>query len=495
MGRTSGDKCKLGKEWIDKLDLSYVCRTFHGQILVCNCICKLLHEEFVTIKEYFKNLVDVFWLEDYHLANRTKPEEIGTCLGHFLLPSCTLNSQRPEFQFKIGEKYYTFCLPTLTKMFGLNQKSCTFARNVLTNKHAIGLNLLKIATQVNIKNDQFEIIFGNFRDVFGHQVVPVSPCNPQSVTLVETKLKGLIIQLDDDAQIALEYINRNHCPLYKKLDPVSHGGENIRFGPPKGLEQWQSFDKHPAMKKLPEQIKESMKCLWGLQNKVFKYKPSFIFSELTAERDNIPQKAHMDYDPNVMKWERENLQCYSCIGITPLHPDGCMIVVWTEGIRKKFRTTEEIEFDEKRSKKKINPKPGQYFLYIPKGTMLILPGDTIHAGGFCFGSRLEYPSAKNIQFQNHRLHFFFCCSEEAVTNANGKKNTIIADNTRICYDDFKPDDTVMQDLFENLLDRHSNFVFPEKKKKTSKKTVMKKNMNRKRVAKKLLNSKKKKSKK
>ncbi len=85
----------------------------------------------------------------------------------------------------------------------------------------------------------------------------------------------------------------------------------------------------------------------------------------------------MDYNPNVMKWERENLHCYSCIGITPLHPDGCMILVWTEGMRKKFRTAEEIEFDEKRSKKKIDPKPGQYFLFIPKGTMLILPGDIV----------------------------------------------------------------------------------------------------------------------
>jgi len=45
--------------------------------------------------------------------------EIGTCFGHFLLPACTLNSQRPHFQFKIGEKnYYTFCLPTLTRMLG-----------------------------------------------------------------------------------------------------------------------------------------------------------------------------------------------------------------------------------------------------------------------------------------------------------------------------------------------------------------------------------------
>jgi len=176
----------------------------------------------------------VFWLDDHHIANRTKAEEIGTCLGHFLLPSCTLHYWRPEFQFSIREnKYYTFHLPTLTKIFGLNQKSCTEARNVLTNKQAIGINLLKIATQVNIKNCKFQIIFGNFRDVFSHHIVAVSPSNPQSIILVETKLKGLIIWLDEDMQIALEYFNRKHSPLYKNLDPVFHGGETLSLDLPR----------------------------------------------------------------------------------------------------------------------------------------------------------------------------------------------------------------------------------------------------------------------
>jgi len=50
----------------------------------------------------------------------------------------------------------------------------------------------------------------------------------------------------------------------------------------------------------------------------------------------------MDYNPNVMKWERTDFNCYSCFGITPLHPDGCMILVWIEGMWKKFRRVEEI---------------------------------------------------------------------------------------------------------------------------------------------------------
>jgi len=134
---------------------------------------------------------------------------------------------------------------------------------------------------------------------------PCESCPSSKCWLIETKLKGLIIQLNDGMQIALDYINRKHSS-YKNLDPVSHGGENIRLRPPRNLEPWQSFDNHPLMKKLPERIPEAMKSLWDLQNKVFKYLPSFIFSELTAERDNIPQKAHMDYNPThkllVMCW-------------------------------------------------------------------------------------------------------------------------------------------------------------------------------------------------
>ena len=49
--------------------------------------------------------------------------------------------------------------------------------------------------------------------------------------------------------------------------------------------------------------------------------------------------------------------------------------------------------------KKIGPKPGQYSLYIPKGMMVILPGDTIHAGGFCFGSKLDTQVPRTFYFR------------------------------------------------------------------------------------------------
>ncbi len=61
-----------------------------------------------------------------------------------------------------------------------------------------------------------------------------------------------------------------------------------------------------------------------------------------------------------------------------------------------------------------------------------------------------------------------------MTDADGKKNTIIADNKPICYDGFKPDDTIVQELFENLLDHHPNFVYTQEKKKRSEKSGVKK---------------------
>ena len=101
------------------------------------------------------------------------------------------------------------------------------------------------------------------------------------------------------------------------------------------------FDNHLKMRAFPEEMKKDMAVLWNNKNLVFEYKPSFIFSELTADRDNIPQKAHCDFNPDVIQWELDNYKIASCFGVTPIHPDGCMILVWTEGKAKKFRTAEE----------------------------------------------------------------------------------------------------------------------------------------------------------
>jgi len=137
------------------------------------------------------------------------------------------------------------------------------------------------------------------------------------------------------------------------------------------------------------------------------------------------------------------------IGFTPISEDGMMIVVWTDGKPKKYRNKIQILEDHKRLNKNLYVTPGQYFLYIPRGIFLAVPGDTIHAGGLCFGKKeaLAIPpnkakkivnTGKEHLFQNHRLHFSFLCSDLAYKVATGQETniTLVGDNQGSMYKDF-----------------------------------------------------------
>ena len=55
-------------------------------------------------------------------TKRASNEGIGPCFGCFFHTSCSLNSQIPELRYAVGkDSYYTFCLHTPTKMFGLDK--------------------------------------------------------------------------------------------------------------------------------------------------------------------------------------------------------------------------------------------------------------------------------------------------------------------------------------------------------------------------------------
>jgi len=60
---------------------------------------------------------------------------------------------------------------------------------------------------------------------------------------------------------------------------------------------------------------------------------------------------------------------------------------------KGSRTLNQIKTDHDRRSKEVYITPCQYFLYhIPKGVFVVLPADTIHARGFCFGSKMKCPT-------------------------------------------------------------------------------------------------------
>jgi len=150
---------------------------------------------------------------------------------------------------------------------------------------------------------------------------------------------------------------------------------------------------------------------WGNKSFIeFNYQTQFIFSELGETKDNIPKLAHVDMKESVNKLEEGCLGIKSCIGFTPINLDGMMLQVWTEGKSKKYQSTAEVVEDEECISKEKEPKPGQYVLCIPCGVLVVLPGDTVHAGGFCSGRKLPCPSTvpcNEVLLQNHCFILFF----------------------------------------------------------------------------------------
>jgi len=134
-----------------------------------------------------------------------------------------------------------------------------------------------------------------------------------------------------------------------------------------------------------------------------------------------------------------------------MHEDGCMLLIFPE----KYKTGKPVP----------NEKPEQYYLYIPYGLALILPGHVVHAGRFCFGqsTKSNEASPKNIsQFTNHCLHFFLCPDKRSFNQANNDENEVYLedDNTGVVTyieqgkadgPHYMPDDKVFNKLHHSLL--------------------------------------------
>jgi len=101
-------------------------------------------------------------------------------------------------------------------------------------------------------------------------------------------------------------------------------------------------------------------------------------------------------------------------------------------------------------------------LYIPCGVLVVLPGDTVHEGVFCFGRKLPCPSTvpgNEVLLQNHQLHFIFCCSHLAFQDSNGEASiTVVGEDEAPFLKDYLPDEEVMESLFKSVLDCHPNYI-------------------------------------
>jgi len=190
MPRTKADKCKIGLEYISKLSSIHVCKRFSGGDTSCTCIVNF-EDKLPEVKSFFAKEVKEFWKVPSRIAVCMDGPAIGKLFGEYLYPFCSFASQRAGYIFPICGQDIVVCLPTMTHMFGLGQLAHAAARQVLIDKKAIGLNLLKNACLFNIRHDpEHKTLYRFYRSVFNYQVVPVSYNNPEAVHLIEYVLGG-----------------------------------------------------------------------------------------------------------------------------------------------------------------------------------------------------------------------------------------------------------------------------------------------------------------
>jgi len=481
MPRTTNDKLFLGKEFISKLSATDDCYSFHSGVKKCNC---LKVDDIKEVKKFFYQEIKDFWNIPVHWKHRTDAKAIGQFFGVYIYERSTLTSKVSPYVYHIGGKDMHFCLSTLIKIYGLNQDAMTTALSLLIDRKEIGLNLLKKACSEDMKTNQK--LYWVFRNWFGHQIVPMSPKNLSARSILK-QLGGFMLELNVGSMSAIDYINEHHCPKFKDLQSVTNGGDNIRYGSPgNNLPSWGSFDSKRQLMPFMNQVRPALFDHWENKKEiVFNYETDFIYSKLGTKRDNVPQMAHQDHDSDVIDKELDTLKISSMIGFTPISEDGMMILVWTEGQHKKYRSQEMIEKDEDRVTKDLDVAPGQYFIYIPRGVFVALPASTIHAGGFCFGKKEPLPvppsnargkakattskTSPDVLLQNHRLHFSFLCSQNAFDAVQKETQiTLIDAEDENNLKDYVPDEDIMKVLFECLLDCHPAFTPAQDSKKNAK---------------------------
>ncbi len=448
MVRTCKDKIIVSTKFINSIDNRMTCKSFSGHVLKCDCLHAI--QKLGVFKDFFTSLVDEFWQNPFLKDNSTDSQVTGLHLSEYLDQYRMASTMRKDrYQFEISEDdEVILCLPTVTKIFGLGDDAHTEARKRHNNHKIVGLDMLKV---VSFKGKGHGINWdANFRGHFPHQVVPCSVRNPSAVHLVENQLKGKLLELDAKACAAIKYLHKHHYTTWDNLTQVTKGGENIFFGPPSNVSsKWNCLNK-PKTKPLLDSFVQGLTDLWGAQyaNKV-KYQVSFLFSKLTPTRDNTPQLAHTDFTDSCIKQTFKKINVKPCVGFTSINPDGMMLLVWTKE-KAKYKKKEDRNDASKK-------KRGQYYLYIPFGTFLIIPGNVYHAGGFCFGSKLNGPGIPNTHkdFTNHRLHFFFCPSMLSVADVNLGDNEVIKEDNPENHDLF-PDPVIMDKLNKCLLTSHDD---------------------------------------
>ena len=97
---------------------------------------------------------------------------------------------------------------------------------------------------------------------------------------------------------------------------------------------------------------------------------------------SVPQVVHTDFDDSVINGAKHKLFVAFALALS----EGCMLLVWMKDL---YVANNQEYFC-------------HFYVYIPYGSIVFLPSNMVHAGGFTFGQH----SGK--EYTNQCIHFYTC---------------------------------------------------------------------------------------
>ena len=420
------DKHAKALHFIENMKISDKCIGYDARGKNCCCLKQFLGDE-ISIrdsKNFFCNISYDLW---NGIGEDDDEDMMKEKIIDFLIPfHVVINKKEICFEFQVPDELPSvretmeICLPTTCKLFGIPRRMGQAVKAALLRKEEAATNVLSTVAESKYIGSSF------YRQFSNNLIVPVMPTSPKARKIVKA-LNGQIISLSEDSLKAVDHIGQYHRP--KTVQSVTFGGNNIIYGFPSGLPEWNGLTKNKKHQALQKQIVDACKF-----PQMF-CKVSYMWSELIA--DNKPQCVHTDFTPELV----EKTDPKPMIGFTSIAKEGMMLLVWT-------RIPVASDYDPKPKKKKQKtglPKEDDeafehYFLYIPRGILLLIQGNVAHSGGFCFGQN----GLKDET--NHRLHFYCCPNNETKLDVDKGKNHNLLD------DRYKYDEDILAELKNIVLD-------------------------------------------
>jgi hypothetical protein len=256
--------------------------------------------------------------------------------GKEILPSTPQDVRRERFRFLFSEltRYREHC----------GQLNLDKAREMSDYLRAISLPKLEKVYENHFKS-----------------IVTLFPNQTDSVSFIE-RIGGRLISLDDSQRQFFDFLNK-HPPSIPSFYGVSNNCNNVRFSFVDGDGFSGVLTTRGLLNKCTEHHMDAMLRLdANLRKEVVQLSPEKITTSNVQCRASYlrssytePQKPHIDFH-----WDVFDKANQPFVAFSPLSHDGCFLQLWDKNA----------------------PGPGNV-CHIPFGVLLVVPGDTVHGGGFC----------------------------------------------------------------------------------------------------------------